>query len=131
MRATSEPRRFRTSECDQRSHRVPYRRPPRELSPIMYALAILRYRFPLEVIAPHVDAHRAYLRELKASGVLLASGPFDPRSGGALLLRIPDDGVQATLDRIRDGDPFNQLGLVNYEMLPWIPVIGNEDLDRL
>ncbi len=97
----------------------------------MYALAILRYRFPLEVIAPHVDAHRAYLRELKAAGQLIASGPFDPRTGGALLLRIPDDGVQATLDRIRDGDPFSQLGFVNYEMLPWIPVIGHEDLDRL
>ncbi len=97
----------------------------------MYALAILRYRFPLDVITPHVEAHRAYLRELQAAGELLASGPFDPRSGGALLLRIPDHGVQATLDRIRDGDPFSKLGLVNYEMLPWIPVIGNDALDRL
>ena len=112
-------------------HRVPYRGAARELSQTMYALAILRYRFPLETIAPHVDKHRAYLRELKASGELLASGPFDPRSGGAILLRIPDDGVQATLDRIREGDPFTQLGLVNYELLPWNPVIGHEDLDRL
>lgn len=115
----------------QKRLRVPDCGTTRELSQIMYALAILRYRVPLDAITAHIDAHRAYLRELKASGLLLASGPFDPRSGGALLLRIPDDGVQETLDRIRDGDPFTQRSMVNYEMLPWNPVIGQEDLDRL
>src|SRR2546423_343682 len=72
----------------------------------MYAIAILRYRKPLEEILAAVDEHRAYLRTLEGEGLLLASGPFDPRSGGALLLRLPDDDVHRTLDRIRDGDPF-------------------------
>ncbi len=97
----------------------------------MYALALLRYRYPLEVITPQLDAHRAYLRDLFATGLLLASGPFDPRTGGALLLRVPDDDVAGTLDRIRDGDPFTQQGLVNYELLPWHPVVGQDNLDRL
>ncbi len=97
----------------------------------MYALAILRYRYPLEQITPHLEAHRAYLRGLKESGVLLASGPFDPRVGGALLLRIPDDHPNDALDRVRDGDPFTKHALVNYELLPWHPVIGQDDLDRL
>ena len=52
----------------------------------MYALAILRYRKPLEEVLKVVDAHRAYLAELKRQGVLLASGPFEPRIGGGLLL---------------------------------------------
>ena len=56
----------------------------------MYALAIIRYRRPFEEVAPHVEEHRAYLKELKAKGLLLASGPLDPSTGGALLLRIPD-----------------------------------------
>ena len=97
----------------------------------MYALAILRYRRPLEEVLPVVDAHRAYLRGLAEQGLLLASGPFDPRSGGGLLLRVPDDDVQGTLDRIRDGDPFTRTGLAQYELLPWAPVIGKEGLDRL
>lgn len=97
----------------------------------MYALAILRYRYPLETLAPHLEAHRAYLRGLKSDGVLLASGPFDPRTGGGLLLRVPDDEPHAALDRVRDGDPYYQLGLVQYELLPWLPVIGQDDLDRL
>lgn len=98
----------------------------------MYALAIIRYRRPFEEIAPHVDEHRAYLKELKAKGILLASGPFDPRNGGGLLLRLPDDGdVIAALDRIRDDDPFTKRALAQYELLPWAPVIGKDDLDRL
>jgi uncharacterized protein YciI len=97
----------------------------------MYALAILRYRKPLEEVLKHLDAHRAYLAGLKAEGTLLASGPLDPRSGGALLLRVPDGDVDAALDRVRDQDPFFKAGVGQYELMPWAPVIGREDLDRL
>lgn len=98
----------------------------------MYALAIIRYRRPFDEIAPHVEEHRAYLKELKAQGLLLASGPFDPRTGGGVILRIPDgEDMGAALDRIRDGDPFTRLALAQYEMLPWNPVIGTDGLDRL
>ncbi len=97
----------------------------------MYALAILRYRKPLEEVVQHVDAHRAYLGSLKAKGLLLASGPLDPRTGGALLLRVPDDAVDATLNSVRDGDPFTQTGMAQYELLPWVPVMGQDSLDKL
>lgn len=97
----------------------------------MYAIAIVRYRKPLEEVLKHIEAHRAYLGELKAQGLLLASGPLDPRSGGALLLRVPDDSVAASLDQIRDGDPFIQQGCAQYELLPWAPTLGVEGLDRL
>jgi uncharacterized protein YciI len=97
----------------------------------MYALAILRYRKPLEEVLKHVEAHRAYLAGLKAKGLLLASGPFDPRAGGALLLRVPDGEVDGVLDRVRDLDPFYQAGVAQYELIPWAPVIGKEGLDTL
>jgi uncharacterized protein YciI len=97
----------------------------------MYALAILRYRKAFDQVEPLVPQHRAYLAELKAKGLLLASGPCDPRTGGALLLRVPDDAVDAALDAVRDGDPFTRGGVAQYELLPWVPVIGKEGLDRL
>jgi uncharacterized protein YciI len=97
----------------------------------MYAIAILRYRRPLEEVLTVVDEHRAYLRGLKEKGILLASGPFDPRSGGALLLRVGDTGVNEALDAIRDADPFVLKGMAQYELLPWAPTIGKDDLDRL
>ena len=53
----------------------------------MYALALVRYRKALDEILPHVEAHRAYLRQLKERGWLIASGPLEPRHGGAILFR--------------------------------------------
>ncbi len=97
----------------------------------MYAIAMIRYRKPLEDVLKHIDAHRAYLQGLKQEGLLLAAGPLVPRNGGALLLRVPDDEVQATLDSIRDNDPYTRFGLAQYEVWPWNPVFGAEDLDRL
>jgi uncharacterized protein YciI len=97
----------------------------------MYAIAILRYRRHLDEVLSVQEAHRAYLRELAQRGLLIASGPFEPRAGGALLLRVPDDDPIATLDRIRDDDPFTRSGMAQYEILPWSPVIGKERLDAL
>ncbi len=97
----------------------------------MYALAILRYRKPLDEVLTVIDEHRAYLKGLKDQGLLLASGPLDPRNGGALLLRVPDDSVHATLDLIRDGDPFTKTGMAQYELMPWAPTMGMEGLNSL
>lgn len=97
----------------------------------MYTLAIIRYRKPIEEVARHTDAHRAYLGGLKAKGLIVASGPLDPRTGGAILLRVPDDAVDATLDSIRDGDPYSKAGVAQDQLLPWNPVLGQEGLDKL
>jgi uncharacterized protein YciI len=96
----------------------------------MYAVAIIRYRRPLEEVVAHQDAHRAYLRGLKEKGVVIASGPMDPRFGGLVLLRVPDDDAKA-LDNVRDNDPFFQSGVAQSELIGWAPGIGKEDLDKL
>ena len=97
----------------------------------MYAIAIVRYRRPLEEVIVHQEPHRAYLRQLKAEGRLIAAGPQDPRYGGIFLLRVPDENPQSALDGIRDGDPYYTAGVAQYELLPWNVVTGKEDLDRL
>ena len=97
----------------------------------MYALMIVRYRRPIEEIEAVTEAHRAYLRTLQAQGILLASGPMDPRNGGVVLFRVQDANPLADLDAIRDGDPFFQQGLATYEPLVWNVTFGKEGLDRL
>jgi uncharacterized protein YciI len=97
----------------------------------MYAIALIRYRRPLEDVLAVTERHRAYLRGLKDEGTLVASGPMDPRSGGMLLVRVPDDDVIGSLDRIRDGDPYVTFGLAQYEMIPWVVGLGKEDLDAI
>ena len=97
----------------------------------MYAISIIRYRKPLEDVQKHTDTHRAYLQGLKQEGLLIASGPMVPRNGGMLLLRVPDNKAQATLDSIRDNDPYVRFGVAQHELLPWAVGMGAEELDRL
>ena len=95
----------------------------------MYVLATLRYRVPLDVVEQHTPAHRAYLRSLKERGTLVCSGPFDPRSGGALLLRVPDGTGWDELAKLRDADPFVAHGVAQYDLQAWNVTIGRESLD--
>lgn len=97
----------------------------------MYAIVIVRYRRSLEEVLVHQEAHRTYLRELKAAGTLVAAGPLDPRFGGMLLLRVAADNPQAALDAVRDADPYYTAGVAQYELLPWNVVIGKDDLDGI
>jgi uncharacterized protein YciI len=97
----------------------------------MYAIVIVRYRQPLDDVIKVQDSHRAYLRDLKQAGTLVAAGPMDPRFGGMFLVRVPDDNPRAALDAVRDHDPFYTAGVAQYELIPWNVVIGKDDLDRL
>ena len=97
----------------------------------MYALALIRYRRPIEDVVVQQDAHRAFQRKLLDEGKLLAAGPHDPRFGGMMLLRVGDEGAQKALDEIRDADPYYQNGVVQYELLSWNVVIGKDKLDTL
>lgn len=96
----------------------------------MYAVILIRYRVSLEEVVAVTPAHRAYLADLHARGTVLASGPLEPRTGGAVLCRVPDDDP-AALERIRDNDPYWQQGIADYEVLRWVPGIGAEGLDSL
>ena len=97
----------------------------------MYAIAIVRYRRPIDEVEAATPVHRTYLRQLKADGTLVAAGPMDPRYGGIFLLKVSDDNPQGDLDAIRDGDPFYQQHIAQYELLCWKVLIGKDDLDGI
>jgi uncharacterized protein YciI len=97
----------------------------------MYAMVIVRYRRPLPEVEAVTEAHRAYLRTLHEQGILVASGPLDPRFGGMWLVRVQEGNPLADLDALRDGDPFYKHGLANYELLPWNVMQGKDGLDRI
>jgi uncharacterized protein YciI len=97
----------------------------------MYAIALIRYRKSIDDVVKGTDAHRAYLKSLKEQGLLVASGPFEPRYGGALILRLPDEGWAARLDALRAGDPFVKEGTAQWEVQGWAPTIGKDALDAI
>lgn len=97
----------------------------------MYALCLIRYRKPLEEVAAVTEEHRAYLRGLHEKKILVASGPFHPRLGGALLVRVSDENAIEELDAIRDADPFIKKKMAQYEIQQWNLTFGKDGLDRL
>ena len=96
----------------------------------MYVIAIVRYRKPLEEVLKHQDAHRAWATGLREKGIIVASGPLEPRFAGAILLRFPDGTPDADVLALRDADPYVKAGVAQWELLPWNPVNGRENLDR-
>ena len=71
----------------------------------------LTYTKPLEDIDAHLSEHRDFLSGLYERGVLLASGPQEPRTGG-IIISLLDDMTE--LKNIMADDPFNQAGLCDY-----------------
>lgn len=97
----------------------------------MYAIALVRYRRPIAEVEAVTEEHRAYLRQLKADGTLIAAGPMDPRYGGIFLLKVPDEDPQRALDAVRDNDPFYAKHIAQYELVCWNVVLGKDSLDRI
>ena len=93
-----------------------------------YAIVTLKYIVPLERILQTTDRHRAFLRELHAQGKLVMSGPFEPRTGGALLMRASSE---AEIRQILSADPFHQEALVETTVQLWAVNIGDAGLDLL
>ena len=96
----------------------------------MYVIAIIRYRKPIEEVQKHQDAHRVYAATLREKGIIVASGPLEPRFGGAILLRLPDGTPDADQLALRDQDPYVKAGVAQWELLHWNPINGRENLDR-
>ena len=97
----------------------------------MYAMMLVRYRAAAEEMEKVTEAHRDYLRQLQEQGTVLASGPMIPRSGGMILVRVPDENAAEALDKLRDNDPFYLKGVANYELVAWHVASGKEGLDKL
>ncbi|MBI1363815.1 MAG: GTP cyclohydrolase [Proteobacteria bacterium] len=69
-----------------------------------------------EVLVPH----RNFLQTLYDAGILLASGPQDPRTGGVLIAK---GGIgKAELAKKLEADPFHTHGLATYEIIAFDPV---------
>lgn len=74
-------------------------------------------------LKPYADAHKAYLDDLQAEGVLFGTGPLCSEDGlhcdgdGLHLLRVASiEGARELADR----DPMHRAGVKTYRIRPWI-----------
>ena len=77
------------------------------------------YLAPLLEIDKLLAEHRAHLGTGYARGLLLASGPQEPRSGGMILARARE---KAELERFLADDPFAKAGIARYHLVEFQPV---------
>ncbi len=79
----------------------------------------ITYRVPMSRIDETFAAHRAHLQTGYDSGLMLASGPQQPRVGGILIARATS---RAELEAFIARDPYQLQGLADYRLIEFQPV---------
>lgn len=72
----------------------------------------LNYKVPLTEIDRLQAAHVEWLKACYAEGILVASGPKKPRTGGIIIAR----GSRDVLDASLAADPFAKAGAAEYDV---------------
>ncbi|MFZ5749346.1 MAG: YciI family protein [Pseudomonadota bacterium] len=90
-------------------------------------VVVLSYKVPLETVDRHRAAHIAWLQDLYADGVMLASGRQTPPTGGVLLMR----GTLAEAEVLCQSDPFAREGIADYHFIDVIPTMTAPGLEGL
>lgn len=80
----------------------------------------ITYSVPLSRIEQTVAAHRAHLQTGYDRGLLLASGPQNPRQGGILIARAT---ARTELEAFIAQDPYRQEDLADYRLIEFLPVM--------
>jgi uncharacterized protein YciI len=79
----------------------------------------ITYTAPLADIDRALPAHRAFLQGGYDRGLLLMSGPQNPRTGGILVARATS---HAELEAFLNGDPYQVQRLAAYRFIEFNPV---------
>lgn len=87
------------------------------------ALFLLTYGYnETDLRAERRDDHVAHLKQLHADGKLVAAGPYEDLTGGAILLNAED---QAAAEALVAADPYTQLEVTKDRYLrQWKVTVG-------
>jgi len=88
----------------------------------------LSYKVDLQVLDGYLSAHRAFLDTLYQQGILIASGPLVPRTGGIII--AAGDDISA-LKVIFNQDPYAIAGVADYHFMCFNPVKYCKELQGL
>ncbi|WP_028543818.1 YciI family protein [Paenibacillus taiwanensis] len=81
-------------------------------------LVTITYTCSVEAVDEYLDGHRAFLDTYYAADKFIMSGPFEPRSGGLIVVDTDDEDE---LEAILSADPFYQHGVARYERMRFRP----------
>lgn len=84
----------------------------------MYILQ-LTYMVDLTEVDQYLQAHRDYLDYYYKQGLLIASGPLSPRTGGII---ITTKMTKAQLNHFIQHDPFTLASIATYHAIEFTPI---------
>ncbi|MCX7115000.1 MAG: YciI family protein [Gammaproteobacteria bacterium] len=84
----------------------------------MYILH-LTYQAALSEVDKYLQAHREYLDYYYKQGLLVASGPATPRTGGII---ITVKMARKQLDDFMRNDPFSLASIATYQVTEFTPI---------
>jgi len=85
----------------------------------------LRYKVPLSEVDKYMQSHRDFLDYYYKQGLLLASGPMKPRTGGIIIALTKD---RAYLETVFQKDPYQLAEIADYEFIEFTPVKHRDEL---
>ncbi|MCF6808258.1 YciI family protein [Thiotrichales bacterium 19S9-12] len=93
----------------------------------MLFLIDITYKKSLDDVQNVLAEHRQYLREYTINkGILLASGPKSPRTGGVIIAK----GEQEDIDKMIQNDPFYIHDVAEYKVTTFDPLNRQECLSQ-
>jgi uncharacterized protein YciI len=88
----------------------------------------LKYIAPLTEVDKYLQAHREFLDYYYKQGLLVASGPMKPRTGGIIIAATKD---KAYLEEIFHQDPYYLAEIADYQFIEFTPVKHRDELKEL
>ncbi|NQY64786.1 MAG: GTP cyclohydrolase [Alteromonadaceae bacterium] len=86
----------------------------------------LTYKKELSEVDQHISGHIAYLEKYYAQGSFIVSGRKVPRSGGVILVNVPN---RSALDKILKEDPFYIADVANYDVTEFTPTMAGQGFE--
>lgn len=88
----------------------------------------LKYKANLEIIDQYLAEHRSWLDSKYQAGLLLCSGPKNPRDGGFIIAFGHD---RADIEELIKEDPFYINNVVEYSITEFNPVKFHDSIKDL
>jgi uncharacterized protein YciI len=91
-------------------------------------IVMLTYRTPISEVDKYLQAHRDFLDYYYKQGLLLASGPMKPKTGGIIIALTKD---RAYLESVLQKDPYFLAEIADYQLIEFTPVKHREEIKEL
>ena len=88
----------------------------------------MTYKTPISEVDKYLQAHREFLDYYYTQGLLIASGPMKPRTGGIIIATTND---KAFLESVLVKDPYYLAEIADYQIIEFTPVKHCDELKTL